>query len=168
MKSSTKKLCRAGVIAALYAALTYVFAPFAFGTIQIRPSEALCLLPLFFPEAIPALFVGCVLSNLSSPYFFYDILVGSTATLLAAVMTYVLGRALKKTSWKLVFGGLFPVLINALCLPLLLFLTGTNDGTTAAYFAFAGGILLSESLWVYGLGVPLLLSIIANRRAKDS
>ena len=65
--SSTKRLCRAGVIAALYVALTYAFAPFAFGAFQVRPAEALCILPLFFPEAVPALYVGCILSNLASP-----------------------------------------------------------------------------------------------------
>ncbi len=124
-------------------------------------------MPLFFPESIPALFVGCVISNLSSPYFFYDILIGSTATLLAAFLTYFMGRIFKKTPYKLLFGGLFPILINALCLPLLLFLTGNTEGTALAYFAFAGGILLSESLWVYGLGVPLLLGIVTNRKKPN-
>jgi uncharacterized membrane protein len=76
MKISTKRLCRAGVIAALYAALTYAFAPVAFGSLQIRPAEALCILPLFFVEAIPALYVGCLLANLTSPFLLYDLLLG--------------------------------------------------------------------------------------------
>ena len=71
-KITTKRICRAGVIAALYAALTYAFAPVAFGSFQIRPAEALCILPLFFVEAIPALYIGCMLSNLASPFFFYE------------------------------------------------------------------------------------------------
>ena len=93
---TTKRLCRAGIIAALYAALTYAFAPFAFGPFQIRPAEALCILAAFFPEAIPALWIGCMLSNLASPYFVYDVLIGSLATLLAAFISYLVGRFLKK------------------------------------------------------------------------
>ena len=77
---TTKRLCRAGIIAALYMALTYVFAPFAFGPLQIRPAEALCILAVIYPEAIPALYVGCMLSNLASPYFVYDVFIGSLAT----------------------------------------------------------------------------------------
>jgi uncharacterized membrane protein len=106
---TTKRLCRAGIIAALYMALTYAFAPLAFGPFQIRPAEALCILPLFFPEAIPALYVGCMLSNLASPYFIYDVFVGSLATLLAAFSTYMVGSLLKKEPLKLFLGGLFPV-----------------------------------------------------------
>ena len=67
---STRRLCRAGIIAALYVALTYAFMPFAFGPVQIRPAEALCILPLFIVQAIPALRVGCRISNLGSPYFY--------------------------------------------------------------------------------------------------
>ena len=95
---STKRLCRGGVIAALYVALTYAFAPFAFGPIQIRPAEALCILPLFFVEAIPALYVGCMLSNIASPYAVYDLFLGSLVTLLAALGTYMVGRFFKKAS----------------------------------------------------------------------
>ena len=52
MKSffTTKRLCRAGIIAALYTALTYAFAPLAFGPFQVRPAEALCILALIYPE----------------------------------------------------------------------------------------------------------------------
>ena len=91
-KLSTKRLCRAGVIAALYAALTYAFAPVAFGPFQLRPAEALCILPLFFPEAIPALWIGCMLANLTMSAAIWDVVFGSLATLLAAVGTYLLRK----------------------------------------------------------------------------
>ena len=84
---STKRLCRAGVISALYVVLTYAFAPFAFGPFQIRPAEALCILPLFYADAIPALFIGCALSNLLSAYSVFDVVIGSLTTLLAALFT---------------------------------------------------------------------------------
>ena len=93
MKSffTTKRLCRAGIIAALYTALTYAFAPLAFGPFQVRPAEALCILALIYPEAIPALCVGCALSNLASPYAFYDVTFGSMITLSAALFSYLVG-----------------------------------------------------------------------------
>ncbi len=159
----TKRLCRAGVIAALYVALTYVFMPFAFGPLQIRPAEALCILALFFPEAIPALYVGCMLSNLTSPYFIYDVFIGSLATLFAAFGTYMVGRFIKNTALKIFLGGLFPVLFNAFIIPLIIvFLCGGAEGfasATIAYFTFVFSIGLTQTIWVYGLGTPLYLAI---------
>lgn len=156
---TTKRLCRAGVIAALYVVLTYAFSAFAFGPFQVRPAEALCILPLFFPEAVPALYVGCMLANLTSPYFVYDVFIGSLATLLAALGTYLVGRYVKKDVWRLIFGGLFPVACNALIIPLIIvFLCDGGIGyesMTAAYFASVGSLALTESIWIYGLGTPL-------------
>ena len=166
--SYTKRLCRAGVIAALYVALTYVFAPFAFGAFQIRPAEALCILPLFFPEAIPALYVGCMLSNLASPYFFYDVFIGSLVTLVAAFISYLVGRFLKKDFWKVFLGGLSPVLLNAIFIPsLIVFLIGDLAGfatLSSAYFFFFGSLLLTESVWIYGLGIPLYFAVKKLKR----
>ena len=165
---STKRLCRAGIIAALYAALTYVFMPFAFGPFQIRPAEALCILALFYVEAIPALWIGCMLSNLGSPYFVYDVLIGSLATLLAAFATYMVGRFIKKEGVRLAVGGVFPVLFNALIIPLIIvFLCDGGEGYTslsAAYWAFAASIGLTEIIWVYALGTPLYYSIKSLRK----
>jgi len=162
-KTLTKRLCRAGVIAALYVALTYIFMPFAFGPLQIRPAEALCILPLFFPEAVPALYVGCMLSNLTSPYLIYDVFIGSLATLISAFGTYMVGRYIKKDGLKLFLGGLFPILANALIIPLIIvFLcNGAADyaNTAIAYFSFVASIGFTEAVWVYALGAPLYLSL---------
>ncbi len=164
-KTFTKRLCRVGVIAALYAVLTYIFMPFAFGPIQIRPAEALCILPLFFPEAVPALFIGCALSNIASPYAIYDILFGSLATLLAATGTYFMGKLCKKDWLKILLGGLFPVLINALVLPLVIVLFSLGErGGVVAYFTAAFWLFLTQSVWVYALGTPLYLGIRKLRK----
>lgn len=169
---TTKRLCRAGVIAALYVALTYAFAPFAFGPFQLRPAEALCILPLFFPEAIPALYVGCMLSNLASAYLVYDVFLGSLATLVAAFGTYLVGRFFKNTFLQIFLGGLFPVLVNAFAIPLIIvFLCGGAEGYSsagAAYLTFVGSMLLTQSVWVYGLGLPLYFALIRLRRKNVS
>ncbi len=169
MTKSTKRLCRAGTIAALYAALTYAFTPFAFGGLQVRPAEALCLLPLFFPEAIPALTVGCMLSNLISPYVIYDLPVGSLATLFAALCTYGIGKLCKKDGLRLALGGLFPVLLNALLLPCVILLVGGggSDGSLlVTYLTLAGSIALCECVWIYGLGIPVYFALRRLRRTS--
>ena len=159
----TKRLCRAGIIAALYVALTYAFAPFAFGPFQIRPAEALCILALIYPEAIPALWVGCMLSNLASPFLIYDVFIGALATLFAAFTSYLVGRFIKNTPLKLILGGLPTVLFNAALIPLIIvFLCGGGEGFSSAwitYLTYAGSIALTEAVWVYALGTPLYFTI---------
>lgn len=160
---TTKRLCRASVIAALYVALTYAFAPFAFGPFQIRPAEALCILPVFFPEAVPALYIGCMLSNMASPYFIYDVFIGSLATLLAALASYLVGRFLKKEPFRFLICGFFPIAFNAIFIPfIIVFLCGGDAGyasASVAYFAYMGSLALTESVWVYGLGAPIYYSL---------
>ncbi len=167
--NTTRRLCRAGIIAALYAVLSYVFGAFAHsGFIEIRPAEALCILPLFYVEAIPALYVGCMLANITSPFAVYDILLGSLATLLAATLTYFMGRIFQKDGWKLVFGGIFPVIINALFIPVIIVVlcgdVSAANSPLAAYFVVAASLAVTESVWVYALGTPLYFLI---KRLRD-
>lgn len=83
----TRRLCTGGVIAALYAVLTLALPMLSYGPIQIRFSEALTVLPFFLPEAIPGLAVGCFVSNLIGSPYALDWIVGTAATLLAALWT---------------------------------------------------------------------------------
>jgi hypothetical protein len=91
------------------------------------------------------------------------VFIGSLATLLAALSSYMVGRLLKKEPVRFLVCGFFPVLFNALIIPLIIvFLCGDNGGYASAqtaYFAFAGMLALTESVWVYGLGAPLYFSI---------
>lgn len=169
--NTTRRLCRAGIIAALYTVLTYVFGTLSQnGFLQIRPAEALCILPLFYVEAIPALYVGCMLANVTSPFAVYDVLLGSLATLLAAALTYLMGKAFQKDVWKLTLGGIFPVIINALFIPVIIvFLCGdvsAANSPLAAYFTVAASLAVTQSVWVYALGVPLYF-FIKRMRAKN-
>ena len=89
MRSKTHLLALNGVIAAAYAALTLVASAMnlAYGPVQFRFSEALTVLPFLFPGTWPGLFVGCLVANLLSPYGPVDIVIGSLATFLAALLT---------------------------------------------------------------------------------
>lgn len=169
---TAKRICRAGIIAALYVALTYAFAPVAFGVFQIRPGEALTLLPLFFPEAIPALYVGCLLANLASPFLVYDLTIGPLVTLAAAVCTYFIGVAFRKyagkggAALKIGLGGIFPVLFNAFVIPaVIVFLCSEGqDATIGAYWLTFASFLLTETVWVIGLGTPLYFFVTGMQK----
>jgi len=90
--ASTNALARGAIIAALYAALTLLLAPISYGEVQIRVSEALTLLPILLPEAVPALTIGCMLANVLGGCTIFDIVFGTLATLLAAICTRRLRR----------------------------------------------------------------------------
>lgn len=166
---TTKRICRAGVIAALYVAMTYAFGALAYdaSVIEIRPAEALTILPLFFPEAVPALWIGCMLSNLASPFIMYDVPIGGLATLAASLLTYGAGRLLKNDVLKVAVGEIFPVLINAAVIPFVIILCGGAEGfgsEVIAYWTFFGSLCATQALWVYGLGIPLYIAIYKLRK----
>ncbi len=96
MKQLTaRKLTLAGITAALYVVLSYVSGEFAFGgagIVQCRLSEALTVLPFFFPETVWGLFVGCILTNILSPMGAADLVLGSLATLIAGLATARVGK----------------------------------------------------------------------------
>ena len=75
-------LTQAAMIAAIYVVLTFVFAPISFGEVQIRISEMLTVLPVFTPAAIPGLFVGCLIGNITGGGLLPDVIFGSLATLI--------------------------------------------------------------------------------------
>lgn len=161
---TTKRICRAGVIAALYVALTCSFGLIAYqGILQVRPAEALCILPLIFPEAVPALWIGCMLANLFSGYGVYDILLGGLATLIAACLTYGAGRLIKNRALKVIAGGFFPVIVNAVIIPIVIVIIAGDlcgyETVSIAYWINFGSMCATEALWIYGLGAPLYFAI---------
>ncbi|MCI9270189.1 MAG: QueT transporter family protein [Dorea sp.] len=107
-------LTQAAMIAAIYVVLTYVFAPFSFGEIQIRISEALTILPLFTPAAVPGLFIGCLIGNILGGAILPDIVFGSAATLIGALVTYSLRDK------KPVLGPIPPIAANTVIVPFIL------------------------------------------------
>ena len=75
-----EKLIIPAVVGALYAALTMLLAPISYGNLQFRISEALCVLPVFFPYTSVGLFLGCVLANTISAAGMLDVVFGTLAT----------------------------------------------------------------------------------------
>ncbi len=139
------RIVRAGVIAAIYVGLTYALAPISFGQLQFRVAEGLSVLPILYPEAVPALFVGCLLANIIGPYGILDIVLGSLTTLLAAVLTRV--------SRKSIIAYFWPIALNALIVSAYLsFLAETK----ASYWVFVLSIGISEAAAVILIGVPLI------------
>lgn len=116
MKRNAKVLfmAQAAMIAAIYVVLTIVFAPISFKEIQVRISEALTILPIFTPAAIPGLFIGCLLSNILGGAILPDIILGSLATLIGAVGTYLLRKQNK------FIAVLPPIISNILIVPFVL------------------------------------------------
>lgn len=143
MKKSVFFVTRAALIAAVYFALATVLQPVSFGPIQFRLSEALVLLPVFLPESVIGLTIGCFLSN----FFYstmYDVIFGTVATLIAALLTGLLRRT------KFLY-AIPPLVLNALLVPLI----WVADGSDAAYFLNMGLVLASECIVVLLIGLPL-------------
>ena len=108
------KLAQGAIIAALYVALTIVFAPISFREVQVRIAEALTILPLFSGAAVPGLFIGCLLANFIGGAAVPDIIFGSLATLIGAVGTRMLRNK------KPVLGTIPPILSNTVIIPFVL------------------------------------------------
>ena len=106
-------LAQAAMIAAVYVVLTELFAAFSFGEIQVRISEGLTILPYFTPAAIPGLFAGCIIGNFLGGAIPMDILFGSLATLVGAVLSY----KLRKNKYLV---PVPPIIANAVVVPFVL------------------------------------------------
>ena len=150
-KKATLRLTRGALIAALYVALTYVSAAFSLssGTIQFRLSEMLCILPIFMPEAVVGLTLGCLLANLLTGCVLWDIIFGAVATFIGAIGA----RLLRKMPEKLKFIATVPtVLANAIIVPFVLMYA---YGAPGSYFYFALTVGIGEVVCASILGTAI-------------
>ncbi len=113
MERKTTFMTQAAMIAAIYVVLTMVFAPFGFGQVQVRIAEALTILPVFTPAAVPGLFIGCMIGNILGGAIALDVVFGSFATLIGAAGTYLL----RKNKW---LAPIPPIVANVLIVPFVL------------------------------------------------
>lgn len=119
MKSNLKKITFSATISAIYFLLCFVEQEFASGAIQCRLAEALCLLPLFLPESILGITIGCFLFNLTSGVI-YDIIFGTLITFIACIMTFLIGKIIKIDFLRIILGSLPHILLNGFLIPLIL------------------------------------------------
>lgn len=153
--TQTNMLAQGGIIAAVYVVLTILFAPISFGAVQIRVAEALTILPMFTPAAVPGLFVGCLIANILGGGIIMDVILGSIATLIGAV----LGRMLRAHRWLV---PLPAIVSNALIVPLVLrFGYGVNLPIPLLILYIA----LGEIAGCYVLG-QLLAQVLLHYRGK--
>ena len=163
--SKTKTLSRfivtAALIAAAYAALTYLSAALglAYGGIQFRLSEALNILAAFTPAAVPGLMIGCVIGNIASPMGLVDIVVGTVATGLAAVSIRLIAKHCGKATPYLSI--IPPTVFNAVLvgLEVTLFLTDGAPVTLLGFTVIALEVALGEVVVCGALGVPLYYTV---------
>lgn len=147
---SANKLVRIGVIAALYAVLTYSLPSLAYGPIQFRLSEVMTLLAFIDPFYVLPLTLGCAIANLGSPFGIVDVIVGSFASFLALY-------AMSKTK-NIFLASLWPTLFCFLIGLEILILS--NEPIN--FFLVTGQIMFSEFIVVSIIGIPLYKLIEKN------
>lgn len=186
MLMKSNEIAQVGVIAAVYAACTLIALLFlgslAWGPVQFRVSEALCVLALFTPAAVPGLTLGCAIANIANIAFsgtgmlgLLDVIFGSLATCAGAAFTWKMrGRP------AVALAG--PVIANALIvpayLPILLQATGfytipfTSISLDGAWpFMYLFGLVatgVGEAVIMYVLGYPLGKSLARTPYFKAS
>ena len=137
-------MTQAAMIAAIYVVLTYVFAPFSFGEVQIRIAEALTILPVFTPAAIPGLFVGCIVGNILGGAILPDIIFGSIATLIGAFFTYQLRNKSR------FLAPLPPIIANTVIVPFVL------------RYGYGVALPIPFMMLTVGIGEVLAVGVLGN------
>lgn len=165
MKSKSKALflTNSAIIAAAYAVLTLISASLGlgYGSVQLRISEALTVLPIFTPAAIPGLTIGCIIANVFS-FNPIDMLVGTLATFFAAILT----RKTRNITIKglPILSLLWPVLFNAVFVGTELAIFFPPAKTLLWAFAIAAAqVGAGQIVACYGLGIPLFLALKKKR-----
>ena len=154
--SLLRAVARSGVTAAIYMALTLLFRPISFGSIQFRIAEALMLLPILTVDAVPGLFIGCLLGNLLGGAVWVDVLLGAVATLLAAAFAY---------EWRdrPALAVLSTVLFNSLIVGPVVYLAYVRAPGTPMHIptmlANMGTVGFGELVVCSSLGLPLLAAL---------
>ena len=156
------------VIAALYVVLTLLSQAFGLLSfdVQLRFSEALCVLQFFTGAAVPGLTLGCVLKNLITGGAPWDVVFGSLATLIGAALSFVISRALKKRgrdTLAIILSPIPNILSNTAILPFVI--SWVYDSPVSipmlALFVFLG------ELASCALGVPLAFALKKRKITVD-
>ena len=157
---NTMYIVQGAVIAALYAVLTVMQNILLPGSasmaVQFRASEALTVLALFTPAAVPGLSIGCIIANLSSvaSLGIYDLLFGSAASFFAALTMYALRnvRIFKIPFWAFLMPAVMGFEID-------FFFVNSLHFNFADFLLQGGLVALGELGVLFILGLPLFLVI---------
>ena len=150
-----RRVARAAIIAGIYVALCAAFPWISYGMIQFRIAEALTVLPILYVEAIPGLFIGCLVANIIGPHGIWDIVGGSLVTLLASIVTYRFRHSF--------IAYLSPIVLNGLLVSAYLSLI--TEGIP--YYAWVAWISIGQAVVVFGLGVPLIKALRSLPRLSE-
>lgn len=182
--SRTQYISQAGMIAALYAAATLVamllLQGLAWGPVQFRISEALCVIAVFTPAAIPGLTIGCIIANVANMMIsgtgalgMLDVVFGSLATFIGAVICWKARRHPKLAigafvlTNALIVPAYLPILLQGLGFYTIPFTDISIDGAYLPMYLF--GVIstgIGEAAVIYVLGLPLLTAIRHLRQSK--
>ena len=156
-KNKTQFITQAALIAALYVILTFIANAFGLANyvVQVRFSEALTILPVFTPAAIPGLFIGCIIANTLTGCMLLDIIFGSIATLIGAIATY----ALRRFKW---LAPIPPIAANTIIVPFVLRYVYEIPGSIP-YFALTVGAGEVISCGVLGMILLFALEKVAHK-----
>ena len=146
-KITVRELALCGVLAAAYAGVTVATASFAYGPIQFRIAEALCVIPFFAPVTTLGLFIGCLAANLFSPVTALDIVIGSAATLLGCLWTSRL-----RSRWLV---PLPTVAVNGVMVGAMLAAVYTPDAFWQGFLLNGAQVAAGELAVMAVLGLPL-------------
>ena len=147
-KMTTRHLVMSAAVGAAYVVLTMAVYPIAFGPIQCRVSEALTVLPFYFPHTMWGLFVGCILSNYLGGCTPIDIIFGSLATLAAGYLTSKMRNRF--------LAPLPPVVLNGVVVGATLAYVTAPDNFWPAFALIGTQVAAGELIACYALGMPLL------------
>lgn len=165
MNIRSKKVVVIAVIAAFYVVLTLLssFFGLAYGPIQFRLSEALIIFAAFSYDAVIGLTLGCMLSNIASPYGIVDILVGTLATFLAAFLLKLVSSKVKSVAMKCLFATVFQALFNGTLVGIEIAML-TASGSPLSMFAVSFIQIAIGEIAVCGLLCwPIYMLIRKNR-----
>ena len=168
MDKRTYKIVTAAIVGAVYASLTLALMPISFGVIQLRISEALCILPFFMPCTAWGLFLGCAAANLIAGNIM-DVIFGSLATLLAALASAYIGKRNHGVTGG-ILACLMPVIFNAVIVGAVITVgyngmkISENPGIFAANCGF---VALGEAGVLFIIGYPLMRWLPKKRFFTD-
>ena len=160
---TVKMIAANALIAALYAVITVICGTLSYvgGSLQLRFSEILNLLVFFNPIYSIGLTIGCLIANLVSLYGIFDIVFGTLGTFISCLLIVLISKTIK----NLLVSGLVPCIINALIVPLIVYLyTPTMEMNALIYLNFFGWTFLGEFICIMCVGYPIIL--VSSKKYK--